>query len=230
MQYFGGKTRISKQIAEVINKASGKYYYEPFLGGGSVLEKVNKPIRIASDINKYLIAMYQSLQNGWIPPKDISEEEYNYIKNHKDENLPLTGFVGFGCSFAGKFFGGYARDKRKKQSFAFTTSNSLINQILKMRDVEFFCSDYRMITSENYIIYCDPPYKGTTKYSNGLFNHELFWETMREWSKNNIVYISEYVCPKDFECVLEIPIKVNVRDKNNNLIPRVEKLFKYKNK
>ena len=29
-----------------------------------------------------------------------------------DENPALTGFVGFGCSFGGKWWGGYAKDKR----------------------------------------------------------------------------------------------------------------------
>jgi len=227
LQYFGGKQKISKYIAEVINDIPGNYYYEPFVGGGSVLEKVSKHTRIASDINKYLISMYNSLQNGWIPPKSVSEEEYNYIKNNKEEDLALAGFVGFGCSFGGKFFGGYARDKRKKEDFAFTASNSLINQLPKIKNVEFFCGNYLCFAPINYIIYCDPPYVGTTKYSNESFDHELFWKTMRKWSKNNIVFISEYVAPNDFECVLEIPTRTDMRNKNNNLIPRVEKLFKY---
>ena len=52
---------------------------------------------------------------------------------------------------------------------------------------------------------------------------------MREWSKNNDVYISEYEAPDDFEAVLEIPTKTNIRDKTDNVCKRVEKLFKYKN-
>ena len=228
MQYFGGKQKISKYIAEVINDIPGNYYYEPFVGGGSVLEKVSKHTRIASDINKYLISMYDSLQNGWIPPKSISEEEYDYIKNNKEENLALTGFVGFGCSFGGKFFGGYARDKRKKEDFAFTASNSLINQLPRIKDVEFFCGNYLSFAPINYVIYCDPPYVGTTKYSNGSFDHKLFWETMRKWSKNNIVFISEYIAPDDFKCVLEIPTRTDMRNKNGKLISRIEKLFQKK--
>ena len=42
---------------------------------------------------------------------NLSKEEYYYIKEHKDENKVLTGFVGFGCSFGGKWFGGYARNR-----------------------------------------------------------------------------------------------------------------------
>ena len=51
---------------------------------------------------------------------------------------------------------------------------------------------------------------------------------MRNWSKNNDVYISEYVAPDDFECVLEIQTKTDIRNGKNQLDKRVEKLFKYK--
>ena len=56
--------------------------------------------------------MWQGLQSGWTPPDVITKEEYKYIREHKDENPALTGFVGFGCSFGGKWFGGLARNKR----------------------------------------------------------------------------------------------------------------------
>ena len=48
---------------------------------------------------------------------------------------------------------------------------------------------------------------------------------MREWSKNNIVIISEYVAPNDFNCVLEIPIKTCMNNNSYNKIKRIEKLF-----
>lgn len=53
---------------------------------------------------------------------------------------------------------------------------------------------------------------------------------MRLWSKNNDVYISEYVAPDDFECVLEIPTKIDIRNRDNKMERRVEKLFKHKGK
>lgn len=51
---------------------------------------------------------------------------------------------------------------------------------------------------------------------------------MREWSKNNDVYISEYNAPDDFECVLEIPTRTDIRNKKNELDSRIERVFKYK--
>lgn len=56
--------------------------------------------------------MWQALQQGWQPPEIITKDEYYYVKEHKDENPALTGFVGFGCSFGGKWFGGLASNKK----------------------------------------------------------------------------------------------------------------------
>ena len=49
---------------------------------------------------------------------------------------------------------------------------------------------------------------------------------MREWSKNNIVLISEQNAPDDFECIWEQEVSrsINVTQKKQ----MVEKLFEYK--
>lgn len=78
----------------------------------------------------------------------------------------------------------------------------------------------------NALIYCDPPYVDTTKYSTGKFNTNHFWETVREWSQNNIVFVSEYKAPDDFTAVWQKEIKLAVRSKDG-CEPRTEKLFCY---
>ena len=79
----------------------------------------------------------------------------------------------------------------------------------------------------NSIIYCDPPYKDTTKYSN-LFNHDEFWEWCRQKSKEgHSVYISEYNAPDDFECIWQKEI-VSSLTKDTGSKKGVEKLFKHK--
>lgn len=98
-----------------------------------------------------------------------------------------------------------------------------------MADVDFEFADYKGLEFENCLIYCDPPYNNTTQaYGTGTFNTEEFWSVMRKWSKNNDVYISEYSAPDDFECVLEMPTKTSIRNKDNKMDKRIEKLFKYK--
>ena len=56
--------------------------------------------------------MWKALQQGWEPPDLVTFEDYEYVRAHQDENPALTAFVGFGCTFGAKWFGGYARDVR----------------------------------------------------------------------------------------------------------------------
>ena len=183
--------------------------------------------RKAYDYNEYLIELYKAIQNGYELPDSISEEEYKYIRTDKDK--ALTGFAGFGCSFAGKWFGGYARGHGGKLGYADTAKRSLLKKISTMYDVSFSFADYKTLSFSGCLIYCDPPYKGTTKFTGTPdFDTIEFWNVMRIWSENNDVYISEYTAPDDFECVLEIPTRIDIRNKDNQMEKRIEKLFKYK--
>lgn len=230
MQYFGGKAKIAKYIVPYLEgvRKENQIFVEPFVGGANIVSQMSGK-RKAYDFNEYLIEMYKGVQNGYELPDELTEDEYKYVKEHKDEDKVLTGFVGFGCSFAGKWFGGYARNKQN-HNYCKASKNSLLKKMSKMSDVEFDWNDYKSLFLSNCLIYCDPPYANTTKYTGVPdFDTQEFWNVMREWSKNNDVYISEYEAPDDFEAVLEIPTKTNIRDKTDNVCKRVEKLFKYKN-
>ena len=229
MQYFGGKQRISKQIVEVLNeyRKDNQPLVEPFVGGCNVISKMSGE-RYCYDINEYLIEMYKAVQNGWTPPAIITEEEYDYIRNNKDKDKPLTGFVGIGCSYSGKWFGGYARNKTGR-NYCLNAHNSILKQLNEIRDIKFDCKDYKELEFDGCLIYCDPPYKDTTKYPIiGEFNTEEFWNVMRNWSKNNTVIISEYEAPSDFECIKEINTKTDIRNRSGKRENRVERLFKFK--
>lgn len=230
MQYFGGKQRISKQIVEVLNeyRKDNQPLVEPFVGGCNVISKMSGE-RYCYDINEYLIEMYKAVQNGWTPPAIITEEEYDYIRNNKDKDKPLTGFVGIGCSYSGKWFGGYARNKTGR-NYCLNAHNSILKQLNDIRDIKFDCKDYKELEFDDCLIYCDPPYKDTTKYPIiGEFNTEEFWNVMRNWSKNNTVIISEYEAPYDFECIKEIHTKTDIRNSDGKRENRVERLFMLRN-
>ena len=229
MQYFGGKAKIAKYIVPYLEgvRKDNQIFVEPFVGGANIVSQMSGK-RKAYDFNEYLIEMYKGVQNGYELPDSLTEEEYKYIREHKDEDKVLTGFVGFGCSFAGKWFGGYARNKQK-HNYCKASKNSLMKKMSTMADVEFDWRDYKSLFLKGCLIYCDPPYANTTKYTGVPdFDSEEFWNIMRAWSKDNDVYISEYEAPDDFVSVLEIPTKTNIRDKSDNVCCRVEKLFKYK--
>lgn len=229
MRYLGGKSRTWKSICAFLEsvRKPNQTYLEPFVGGAWVLQGMSGK-RIASDYNQSLITLYQSLQQGWNPPTEVSLELYKEIQSKKDPLDPLTAFVGFGCSFGGKWFGGYAKDdsKRKYSQNAFNSLNKARSLI---KGVEFSYKSYLDYSPVDYLIYCDPPYQNTTGYgATGQFDTELFWETMQKWSKSNTVVISEYNAPSDFACVLEMNTKTELRNKAGIREPRVERLFMFR--
>lgn len=240
MRYVGSKNRLSKYIAPIIQKYIDEnniqVYYEPFAGGLNMIDKIKCPIRIANDIHKELIHMWNALRGGWSPPQHISEHEYNDVREHKNEFPAFyVGYVGFHSTFGGKYFGGYARgfkeDGVTPRDMSNETYRNTIKQLPNVLDVQCVSWDYTKVDIHNAVIYCDPPYQNTTKYSTKDFDYENFWGWCRKMSKYNIVLISEYNAPDDFECVWSKETLVNFdcnRGKDLDKKKRVEKLFKYK--
>lgn len=235
MRYFGGKQRICKEIAHIINehRLPHSTFLSPFVGGGWVETLIHDP-KICSDNHTYLIQMYQALQQGWMPPQNISQEQYEHIKLHPNEQPPLTGFVGFGCSFAGKWFGGYAKDKTNR-NFCRNAYKSILKKMNGFHHTQFLYQDYKNHTPINYTIYSDPPYQNKTQYRTGNFNKgsfdtEEFWNIMRIWSTTNLVFISEYNAPPDFIPIWTKSKKLDILDKNNAKKETLEKLFIHESK
>ena len=230
MQYMGGKSRISKQIAEVLNSDIDKDtpFVSLFCGSCAIESKVQADVKILNDKHPYLIAMWQALQNGWTPPDVVTKEEYYRVKANMDENPALAGFVGFGCSFGGKWWGGYAKDKRG-DDYCGQAKRGLLKDLVGIQSATFTCLDYHDVEiPDGAVVYCDPPYANTTGYTVGQFDTDEFWNYMRQLSKRCNVYISEESAPDDFECIWSKE-KVRTLEKNDNVgRVKVEKLFKYK--
>lgn len=68
MKYVGSKNCISKQIAPIIqsyidgmgNKCNG--YWEPFVGGANMIDKIKCEYKYGTDWHKYLIALLRHVQ------------------------------------------------------------------------------------------------------------------------------------------------------------------------
>lgn len=231
MRYLGGKARTSKYIAAYLNtiRKPNQVYVEPFVGAGWVISKINKyeaGLQFASDANSDLIALWEALQLGWIPPESVSEDEYKIARDDSSTPAYLRAFVGFGCSFAGKWFGGYARSGDR--NYAANAKRSVLKLLehLQYPSVIFAHRDYRELSYTNALIYCDPPYQNTTGYGAlNVFDSEQFWDTMQDWSKQNVVVVSEYTAPDSFISVLEIPTRLDMRNHKGEQEARMEKLF-----
>lgn len=201
---MGGKCRVARTIAEFLRRLRkpGQIYIEPFVGAGSVICKMEEP-RLAYDAHPDLILMWRALQRGWKPPLFVSEELHRKLRHARSS--ALRAFVGFGCSFGGKFFSGYARAKKCKRGFAAECASSLSKKLLLLKGVEFNRADYRELKPAGALVYCDPPYAGTTGFRGvAPFDHAAFWQTMRMWSQHNTVIISEGLAPEDFVPVMEV--------------------------
>jgi DNA adenine methylase len=232
MQYFGGKQRIAKQISEFINTHTHTHYVEPFCGSCNVATLVKIPNKTLNDKHHYLIEMFKAIQSGWIPPTDVNEEDYKQAKINQDKEPHVAGFVGFACSFAGKYWGGYARDGKvdKSGNYALRGHNSILKKMKTLMDATFTSKDFLEINHTDSLIYCDPPYRGTTQYYKsilGSFPYDDFLIWTKEQSKNNTVLVSEYKhnVPEGAKIVLEIPSKTSIRDKTDNVIETVEVLW-----
>jgi len=231
MRYQGGKSRIAKPISDIVNQyQTGKPFVSLFCGSCAVESKIRGySSMICNDKQPYLIALLRACQQGWIPPDFVTEDEWRYTRAHLDENPALSGFMGFGCSFGGKWFAGFARSK-DRVSYARQSKNSLLKDMQTLDRAFFTNLDYRDVPVEyGSVVYADPPYEGTTRYNHERFDHEAFWTYMRILVivGGCTVFVSEQKAPDDFFCIWEKPFKRTLDRNKENQFTVTEKLFTY---
>lgn len=246
IKYMGSKSRIAKHIVPIIQKYIDEnkpaFYLEPFVGGANVIDKIKCPNKFGSDKNKYLIALLKHVQSGGQVYDSVSKDLYDKARtafNNGDtsefEDWEV-GNIGFIASYNGRWFdGGYAKAgyEKTKNGLRFRdyyreAKDNLMNQAPNLKGIEFRDCDYKhIINPRGCVFYCDPPYANTKQYKNAAnFDYDEFWQTMRDWSKNNIVIISEQNAPDDFEVIWEQPVSRSIKATDKSV--SVEKLFKYK--
>lgn len=233
MVYVGSKSRLAKDIVpilqNIIYKNNIKVYIEPFVGGANIIDKIICDVKYGYDLHKGLIGIYKAIQQGWIPPLNITEMDYNNAKKGLIDE-PLKSYIGFNGSYATKYFGGFARgfkfDKITPRDIYNERTRNFIEQIPKLQNTIFDVKDFRILDITNSLIYCDPPYQNTTEYSVKKFNHPVFWDWVRIMSNKNIVITSEFTAPKDFVCLWEKE-RVSSLDKNTGGKKNIERLWKY---
>ena len=132
MKYFGSKSRIAKHIVPILQKEIDENhittYFEPFVGGANIIDKIICSRRVANDLNRYLIELYEHIIKGGELPESVSKELYDrariaWHKNEEDMNVSKSydldwweiGAIGFLASYNGRWFdGGYAKSGYEK--------------------------------------------------------------------------------------------------------------------
>lgn len=227
MRYQGGKSRIAAPIAETISQRGGECFVSLFCGSCAVESRVKGYTRkILNDRHEYLIAMLRAVQAGYELPEVVTPEQYQYIRLHKDEDKALTGFVGFGCSFGGKWFGGYARNATGT-NYAAQSKRSLLKDMAGLTGAEFVCGDYRRVhIPPGAVIYADPPYHDTTGYDGGKFDTVTFWRAMQLLADTgHPVFVSEQTAPPGICCVWEKPFTRTLDRNKGNQFTVTERLY-----
>ena len=117
-------------------------------------------------------------------------------------------------------FKGYKQTETYKKAVQETKNITQLEQLSQLQQLERLAQlkrmkvipkleihnkDYREFSNvKNSIIYLDPPYKDTFKaYKHNNLDYDDFYKWCKDMSKDNIVLISGYNMPDDFEVVYE---------------------------
>lgn len=243
MIYQGSKNGIAKYIVPIIQKYIEDNhidtYIELFVGGANIIDKVKCKNRIGYDINDNLITLLKYIQSDItisIAPNICEFEHYKDVRANQytgKYSREYVSLIGYSASYGGRYFdGGYGRDRTGKRNIYYERITHLREQAPNLEGIELGVHDYRDLNVEDYkncIFYLDPPYKGTKQYAKQSIDYEEFYEFCRKLSKANIVFISEYNMPDDFECIWQKEKKVYQKSDRVMADVRTEKLYRIGN-
>ena len=108
MKYMGSKARFTKRFCRLFlkDRKPEQWYVEPFAGGMNAICRC-KAIGY-NDIHYHLIQMWLNLL---VVDSKITKEEYSEVRTESSKYPAyFVGWVGFNCSYSGKWFGGFADD------------------------------------------------------------------------------------------------------------------------
>lgn len=212
MRYVGGKTKLATHILGEIQKLrqpEHNTYIEPFLGGANsfcvIAPHFDRAIGI--EANESIAMMWQAVVDGRYPPEEVSEDFYREMRHAPPS--ALRGFVGVGSSFGAKWFGGYARGKTASgewRNYASESARAIEKQRPGMCGADIRYGDYSSApVNESCVVYCDPPYLGTTQYSGALaFDHDELYKVCESWADTGaLVLVSEYRAPSSWDVIAE---------------------------
>ena len=240
MIYMGSKAKYAKYIVPILQKAIDENcvdtYIECFVGGANIIDKIKCEKRYGFDRSDTLIALLQTAADDFDKVmKDGNRELWDkgkeYVKNGnmpKDMTLAEIGAIEFLASYSnGGFPRGYAKNTETRNYYQEAYRN-LKAQAPNLKDIVFKCQNYWDLsdTTNNCVIYLDPPYQGTKFYgyaNQPKMDYEHFWNWVRKISRNNYVFISEQNAPEDFKILWQQEVKRTTNKTND--FKAVEKLF-----
>jgi DNA adenine methylase len=227
MLYMGSKRRIAKYILPIMLDGHSGTWVEPFVGGGNMIDKVTGP-RIGADINKEVINALTFIRDyaDKLPKnnQEFTESDYKLLRHRMTWIGQMGGFAGFAYSYGGKWLGGWRRGGNR--DYVAEAYRAAIAQQPGLQGVVIICSDYKSLeVPVGATVYLDPPYRGTTGYTNSLDYEELY-DWARDLNKRGRrVFMSEYEAPSDFTEVWAMEVSSDLTG-GTGTRRKTEKLFK----
>lgn len=198
IKWFGSKRPVAEELSKHFRSCST--YFEPFVGGGSMLPFANAPQGFASDIIPELISLWNMIKEN---PDEVANEyelrwnrlqmegsdvyyqvrdEFNKTKNCLDflflTRTCVNGMIRYNS--AGEFNNSFHLSRPG-------INPQTLRQILKkwsvaIKKITFLNMDYRECLSlarKGDFIFLDPPYGGTKdRYTQQEFNLNDFYNEL----------------------------------------------------
>lgn len=196
MQYLGGKSKLIKRIAAVIKEfnPSPEFIWEPFCGGTGatvgLARAFPEALVIASDWSADLMEAIKFLDEGGTI-EGLDDEKFKATRAMASPyDKAVQYFMTFGgmpMSGPARPFDEYERNLAASQKRLIDTPNIIFRPAMSYEEVR---------PLPGHVVYCDPPYAGTTGYKGTpKFDHDKFWNWALETSKVCDVFVSEKTVP-----------------------------------
>ena len=242
---WSGSKRSQAEIIKSYFPCTFDTYYEPFLGGGSILYTINPKKAVCGDICKPLIELWKEIQcnpvelaekyssrwqrlheEGYTAYYDI-REQFNKTKSPEDllflSRTCVNGLIRFNDK--GEFNNSLHHSRpgihpERLKEILFDWSS-------RIQGVDFYNDDYINTTQNatpNDIIYLDPPYFHTKGRYFGTIDFERFLYYLNDLNNRGIKYMLSFDGKRgDKDYIVEIPKELYNR---HILIPSGNSTFK----
>ena len=248
IKWSGSKRKLAKFIIPHI-PASGTYF-EPFIGGGSILGAVGPRKSYAGDVIPELIELWNSIKSS---PDALARK---YEKN-------WNGLQAEGHTYYYKVRESFNK-KRKPEDLLFL-SRTCVNGLIRFNSegdfnnslhhtrpgihpetlseiihewseiiskTTFFAMDYKKLLAKSKagdIVYLDPPYMGNKgRYQKVEFNFEELWETLEDLNRRKVLWILSLdgkSGDRNYSKALQEPLELSKQsfllDGENSAFPRL---------
>lgn len=182
LKWAGGKQALARSLVERFPLACERYY-EPFLGGGSVLLEFQPSKAVVGDLNDWLLDTYEAVRQDWRPVAAAldrmknSKSEFMRVRKIRPQDLApperaahliylnKTCFRGlFRVNRRGEFNVPYGAYNRRYYS---TDNLQAVSELL--RGIEIRRGDFEICLHDvdrRDFVYFDPPYFKLGGYSD----------------------------------------------------------------